>query len=93
MAVFLSASGLFVMTFIAHLIWWRLRMPRRQSAALLALFLASAICGFSVIYAGDFFPSEIPCPAFFWQSCSSAAFAWPISSCSAHWRQTAPRLR
>jgi hypothetical protein len=62
MAVFLSASGLFVMTFIAHLIWWRLRMPRRQSAALLALFLASAICGFSVIYAGDFFPSEISLP-------------------------------
>jgi hypothetical protein len=62
MAVFLSASGLFVMALVIHLIWWRLGVPRRQSAALVGLFLATAICGFTVIHAGDFFPGETSLP-------------------------------
>lgn len=34
------ATGVFATAFIMHLAWWRISLPRRQTAALLALFFA-----------------------------------------------------
>jgi hypothetical protein len=49
MTVLLSASGLFLLAFVIHLAWWRLRTPRRQTAALLQVFLVTAAGGFALI--------------------------------------------
>jgi predicted permease len=62
MAVFFSASALFVIAFVVHLIWWRLKVPRRQSLTLLALFLTIATGGFAMIYVTDLFAGELPVP-------------------------------
>jgi hypothetical protein len=62
MAVFLSAFGVFAIAFAIHLIWWRLRVPRRQAAVLSALFLSVAIAGFGTIAIGNPFPGEMPVP-------------------------------
>lgn len=62
MGVLLSASGLFVVALALHLVWWRLKVPRQQLAALLGLFLLTAACGFTTICAGDFFTGELPLP-------------------------------
>jgi hypothetical protein len=62
MAVFLSASLLLAVAFAVHLIWWRLKVPRRQPLALLVLFLTVALCGFATIYAADLFAGELPLP-------------------------------
>jgi hypothetical protein len=62
MAVFLAGSGLFVLAFVIHLVWWRIRLPRRQSAALLALFAVTAAAGFAAIYALDLLPGEFSLP-------------------------------
>jgi hypothetical protein len=64
MAVFFSASGLFAIALIIHVIWWRVRVPRRQSGALMALFLATAVCGFGAIYLGDLFAGGLSLPRF-----------------------------
>jgi predicted permease len=61
-AVFISASALFAMTFAIHVIWWRLKVPRRQSFALAMLFLSTAVCGFAVVYVADPFSGELPLP-------------------------------
>ncbi len=62
MAVLLSASGLFVVALILHIAWWRVRVPRQQSAVLIGLFLATATCGVAAISVGGFFPGELPLP-------------------------------
>jgi hypothetical protein len=62
MAVFLSASILLAIAFGAHVIWWRLKVPRRQSLALLMLFLTTAVCGFTVIHAVEVFPGQLTLP-------------------------------
>jgi hypothetical protein len=62
MSVLLSASGLFAVTLVVHLVWWRLRVPRQQSAALVGLFLAMAAVGFSMIGAGALVGSGLPLP-------------------------------
>jgi len=63
MAVFLTGSGLFVLAFVIHLGWWRIRLPRRQSIALLALFAVTATAGFAAICTLDVFPGgfSLPC--------------------------------
>lgn len=62
MAVFLSAAILLAIAFALHLIWWRLKVPRRQPLALLVLFPTVAVCGFAAIYATSLFPGELPLP-------------------------------
>lgn len=64
MAVFISASTLLAIAFVTHVIWWRLKVPRRQSFTLAMLFLSVAVCGFAAIYAADLFSGELPLPRF-----------------------------
>lgn len=64
MAVFLSASTLLVIAFVTHVIWWRLKVPRRQALTLAKLFLSVAVCGFAAIYASDLFSGQLPLPRF-----------------------------
>ena len=64
MAVFISAWALLAIAFAIHVVWWRLKVPRRQSFALAMLFLSVAVCGFAVIHAADLFPGELPLPRF-----------------------------
>lgn len=39
MRIAILASGLFAAAFLAHWLWWRIRIPARQTAALLGIFL------------------------------------------------------
>lgn len=39
------AFGLFALSFAVHWAWWRVRVPRRQSAAILFLFLGLLVIG------------------------------------------------
>jgi hypothetical protein len=45
MRVFLIATAFAAASFVAHWLWWRVRIPRRQTAALLALFSIVLIVG------------------------------------------------
>ena len=36
----LLAIGVFATAFVTHLVWWRIRLPRRQTAVLLSLFFS-----------------------------------------------------
>jgi hypothetical protein len=40
MHVACAAFGLFVVAFVIHWLWWRVRVPKRQTAAILLLFFA-----------------------------------------------------
>lgn len=40
MSPLLASLGLFAVAWLVHLAWWRTKPPRRQSAALVSLFLA-----------------------------------------------------
>jgi hypothetical protein len=62
MAVLLSAAALFAAALAIHLVWWRVSVPRAQLAALLGLFLATAVVGFAAIGAGDLVGGELPLP-------------------------------
>jgi hypothetical protein len=44
MHTLLSASALFAVAFLIHLVVWRFRLPGRQSAALLAIFTGCLVC-------------------------------------------------
>lgn len=41
MRIALLAAGLFTAAFLAHWLWWRVRIPTRQTAALLGVFLGA----------------------------------------------------
>lgn len=43
MAALLSALGLFVLAWLLHLLWWRLRLPANHTGALLLLFAATPV--------------------------------------------------
>jgi hypothetical protein len=62
MAVFLSAFGLFAVALVVHLVWWRLKVPHRQSLTLVTLFLTIAVCGFALINATDLFSVQLAVP-------------------------------
>jgi hypothetical protein len=62
MVVFLSASILFLLAFAIHLIWWRRKVPRRQSFALLTLFLLTGACGFAIVLFADLAYGELRFP-------------------------------
>lgn len=44
----LLAAGVFATALIAHLAWWRISLPRRQTAALLGLFFAVLVAWLAV---------------------------------------------
>ncbi|WP_421999898.1 hypothetical protein [Reyranella sp.] len=62
MAVLISAVGLFLAALVLHLIWWRFKVPRRQLAALAALFLMVAAVGFAALVASGIFSDDLPLP-------------------------------
>ena len=62
MAVLISGLALLAIALVIHVIWWRLKVPRRQPFMLVMLLLSVAVCGFAVIYAADLFPGELPLP-------------------------------
>ena len=64
MAVLISGLALLAIALVIHVIWWRLKVPRRQPFVLVMLLLAVAVCGFAVIYAADLFSGELPLPRF-----------------------------
>jgi len=43
MNVLLALSSLLGVLFLVHLVWWRIRLPRRQRPALLVLFLGGGV--------------------------------------------------
>jgi hypothetical protein len=63
-AVLISGLALLAIALVIHVIWWRLKVPRRQPFVLVMLLLAVAVCGFAVIYATDLFSGELPLPRF-----------------------------
>jgi hypothetical protein len=61
-AVLISGLALLAIALAIHVIWWRLKVPRRQPFMLAMLLLSVAVCGFAVIYAADLFSGELPLP-------------------------------
>ena len=62
MAVFVSGLALLAIALVIHVIWWRLKVPRRQPLTLAMLFLSVAVLGFAAIYAADLFSGGLPLP-------------------------------
>ena len=62
MAVLISGLALLAIALAIHVIWWRIKVPRRQPFMLAMLLLSVAVCGFAVIYAADLFSGELPLP-------------------------------
>jgi hypothetical protein len=44
----LLATGVFATAFLVHLVWWRVALPRRQTAALLAVFFGVLVAWLAV---------------------------------------------
>lgn len=44
----LLAAGIFAFAFFLHLIWWRIVLPRRQTAALLGIFFAVLVAWLAI---------------------------------------------
>jgi hypothetical protein len=63
-AVLISGLALLAIALVIHVIWWRLRVPRRQPFVLAMLLLSVAVCGFAAIHAADLFSGELPLPRF-----------------------------
>ena len=58
------ALALFAVTFLVHLVWWRIRIPRRQTATLLLWFFAALPIG---VVAARSIPALAPLvPTTFW---------------------------
>jgi len=51
MRIALTAFGLFATAFAIHWLLWRVRIPRRQTASLLAIFSATLVVGLVVLVA------------------------------------------
>jgi hypothetical protein len=49
MRVFLIATALAATSFLAHWVWWRIRIPKRQTAALLATFSLVLVVGLTAV--------------------------------------------
>ena len=67
----LLGAGVFALAFVAHLIWWRVALPRRQTAALMGIFLGGLalwlLC--SLVLPGRWFTAGDP-----WQAVHVAVF-------------------
>ena len=62
MAVFISGLALLAIALAIHVIWWRLKVPRRQPFILAMLLLSLGVCGFAALYAAALFPAELSLP-------------------------------
>jgi hypothetical protein len=71
------ALGLFAVTFLVHLLWWRIRIPRRQTATLLLWFFAALPIG---VVAARSIPALAPwVPTTFWGLLLVAQFHYGAS--------------
>jgi len=74
----LLATGVFATAFLFHLAWWRSALPRRQTAALLAVFFGVLVPWLGVSY---FLPGRWCTAADRWQAIHVAIFhtAWTLA--------------
>ena len=71
MSTALLAGGVFAAAFLIHLIWWRIALPRRQTAALLAVFFGVLVAWLAVSH---FLPGHWLTAADRWQAIHVAVF-------------------
>ena len=71
MSTALLAGGVFAAAFLLHLIWWRIALPRRQTAALLAVFFGVLVVWLAVSH---FLPGHWLTAADRWQAIHVAVF-------------------
>ena len=71
MSTAILASGVFAAAFFIHLIWWRIALPRRQTAALLAVFFGVLVAWLAVSH---FLPGRWWTAADRWQAIHVAVF-------------------
>jgi hypothetical protein len=45
-----AAFGLFLIAFALHWLWWRIKIPRRQTAAIFLLFMAVLVVGLAALH-------------------------------------------
>lgn len=67
----LLAIGVFATAFIVHLAWWRIALPRRQTASLLGLFFAALFAWLAVSH---FLPGRWFTAADCWEAIHVAVF-------------------
>ena len=67
----LLAIGVFATAFVTHLVWWRIRLPRRQTAVLLSLFFSLLVAWLVVSH---FMPGRWFTAADRWQAIHVAVF-------------------
>jgi hypothetical protein len=67
----LLAAGVFATAFVMHLAWWRIRLPRRQTAVLLAVFFG-VLCTWLAV--SHFMPGRWFTAADRWQAIHVAVF-------------------
>ncbi len=77
MNVACTAVGLFFSSFFLHLIVWRIRIPRRQTAALLAIFLTMLPVGLVVVHVLPYVNALAP--AGLWENLHVALFQVAMS--------------
>lgn len=65
MSTALLASGVFVVAFFMHWVWWRIALPRRQTATLLAVFFGVLVAWLA---ASHFLPGRWFTAADRWQA-------------------------
>jgi len=70
------AIGLFAVAFLLHWLVWRVRIPRRQTAALLLIFLGTLPVG---LVAVSLVPCDVIGPLGFWQYLQVAIFHVSLS--------------
>jgi hypothetical protein len=71
MSTALLAIGVFATAFLVHLAWWRIALPRRQTAALLAVFFGVLVVWLGVSH---FLPGRWFTAADRWQAIHVAIF-------------------
>jgi len=71
MATAILAGGVFTAAFLVHLAWWRVRLPRRQTAMLLVVFFGTLIAWLAVSH---FLPGRWFTAADRWQAIHVAIF-------------------
>jgi len=71
MSTALLAIGVFATAFLLHLAWWRIALPRRQTAALLAVFFGVLVVWLGVSH---FLPGRWCTAADRWQAIHVAIF-------------------